>query len=253
MIINPYVFAAAGYNPLTLAWIDETGETDTTIIDALNTLEQGLIDNSLTSKILALYPMVGGTATKHKYNFMNTAAYQITFSGGITHSSTGVLFNGTNGNGDTGIVPRSVLTQFNSGFGYYSRTTTTPGSGEYIGSYDGSTILGFGRGVNTAYNIDVGSYIDLTTSYGKTFLVNRIANNSYSVWGDGITTSTSPKTILTSGVLPNTSLCFGTLSGSFFSLIEMAAGYVTDGLSDSEASTFVGLISAFQTTLSRNV
>ena len=59
--------AAVSYLPLTTAWIAETGETDTTIKNALNTFEQGLIDNSLSSKLLAVYPMVGGDATKHKY------------------------------------------------------------------------------------------------------------------------------------------------------------------------------------------
>ena len=63
------------YNPLTLAWIAATLETDTTILNALNTFEQGLIDNSLTTKFNAIYPFVGGDSTKHRYNFINTANY----------------------------------------------------------------------------------------------------------------------------------------------------------------------------------
>ena len=82
---------------LTTAWIAATGETDTTIISALNTLETDLTTYGLTAKIKALYPMVGGTAAKHKFNFMDArdtdAAYRLTFNGGWTHSSTGALPN----------------------------------------------------------------------------------------------------------------------------------------------------------------
>ncbi len=39
--------SASAYNPLTTAWIAQTGETDPTIISALNTFEGGLITNSL--------------------------------------------------------------------------------------------------------------------------------------------------------------------------------------------------------------
>ena len=46
-----------GYGPLTTAWITATGETDVTILGALNTLESDLSTYGLTSKIKALYPM----------------------------------------------------------------------------------------------------------------------------------------------------------------------------------------------------
>ena len=40
-LINPYILQASGsYNPLTQAWATNTGESDTTILDALNTFEQ---------------------------------------------------------------------------------------------------------------------------------------------------------------------------------------------------------------------
>jgi hypothetical protein len=49
----------------------------------------------------ALYPFVGGTAAKHKFNFMDArdldAAFRLVFSGGVTHSTNGVQFGGVNG------------------------------------------------------------------------------------------------------------------------------------------------------------
>ncbi len=81
-IINPYQVQPSGpsYGTLTTAWIAATGETDTTILSALNTLESDLTTYGLTSKMKALYPMVGGTSTKHSYNFMNTSQYQLRHS-----------------------------------------------------------------------------------------------------------------------------------------------------------------------------
>jgi len=78
MIINPYLVQPSGpsYGTLTTAWIAATGETDLTILGALNTLESDLTTYGLTAKMKALYPMVGGTAAKHKYNFMDAMQIQ---------------------------------------------------------------------------------------------------------------------------------------------------------------------------------
>ena len=84
--ITPIMGKKQGYLPLTTAWIAATGETDTTILNALNTFEAGLNANSLTTKFNAIYPMVGGNDLKHSYNFINTLTFQISFLGGWTHS-----------------------------------------------------------------------------------------------------------------------------------------------------------------------
>ena len=124
MIINPYLVQPSGpsYGALTTAWIATTGETDLTILGALNTLESDLTTYGLTAKLTALYPFAGGTSTKHSYNFMNTAQYQITFNGGWTHSSTGSLPNGTNAYANTGILASSFGSDYMLNF--YSRTNT---------------------------------------------------------------------------------------------------------------------------------
>ena len=131
----------AGYGALTTAWIAATSETDTTIISALNTLETDLTTYGLTSKMKALYPMVGGTAAKHKFNFMDSrdldAAFRLTFNGGWTHSSTGALPNGTNAFADTFLKPSITLSQNNCGFSYYSRTNRAITAS--IGVYDASS------------------------------------------------------------------------------------------------------------------
>ena len=61
----------SSYTARTTAFATATGITDATILGALNTFDLGLISNSLDTKMKAVYPFLGGTASTHKYNFMN--------------------------------------------------------------------------------------------------------------------------------------------------------------------------------------
>lgn len=82
------------------AFITATGISGTNA-NAINQLVLDLKAASIWSKMKAVYPIIGGTATTHKFNLLNPqdtdAAFRLVFNGGVTHSSSGVLFNGTNG------------------------------------------------------------------------------------------------------------------------------------------------------------
>ena len=148
MIINPYLVQPSNaYGTLTTAWIAATGETDLTILGALNTLETDLTTYGLTSKMKALYPFVGGTAAKHKFNFMDArdldAAFRLTFSGGWTHSSNGALPNGTNGYANSYFNPlTNGLTTASAHLSFYGRTGSTTSDGAEIGNYASGTQIG---------------------------------------------------------------------------------------------------------------
>ena len=104
--------------------------TDATQKNAINQLVLDLKSNSLWTKIKALYPFVGGNSVSHSYNLINPSNYQITWYGGVTHSSTGVTGNGTNGYGLTGyMVATSVsgLTPQNNHVAIYSRVNSSSG------------------------------------------------------------------------------------------------------------------------------
>ena len=103
----------SGINPDAQAFITAAGITDPTQISAINSLVNGLQADGIWTKMKAIYPFVGGTATTHKYNLKDPrdldAAFRLVFNGGWTHSSTGATPNGTNGYADTKLVPSSVL------------------------------------------------------------------------------------------------------------------------------------------------
>ena len=99
----------------------------TTQMDAVN---QWVVDAKATgiwTKMKAVYPIVGGTATAHKFNLKNpldtNAAFRIVFSGGWIHSSNGALPNGTNAYANTFFAPSVNSTGINNFHNsYYSRT-----------------------------------------------------------------------------------------------------------------------------------
>jgi hypothetical protein len=95
------------------AFLTAAAITDPTITSAIDTLVVQLKADGIWTKMKALYPFVGGTASTHKYNLKNPldtdAAFRLTFSGGWTHSANGVQPNGTNGYADTFLIPSTQL------------------------------------------------------------------------------------------------------------------------------------------------
>lgn len=112
--------------------------------NAVNQLVLDLKAASIWTKMKAIYPVVGGTATAHKFNLKNpldtNAAFRLIFSGGWTHSATGMLPNGINGYANTFLVPSVVTTLNNIHISYYSRSNTPQVNDLPIGVCDG---LGF--------------------------------------------------------------------------------------------------------------
>jgi hypothetical protein len=87
------------------AFITAAGITNPTQQSAINTLVLGLKADSIWTKMNALYPFVGGTATSHKYNLKDPrdldAAYRLAFFGGMTHNANGIQGDGGSGYADT--------------------------------------------------------------------------------------------------------------------------------------------------------
>jgi hypothetical protein len=249
--------AGSAYGTLTTAWIAATGETDTTILGALNTLESDMTTYGLTAKMKALYPMVGGTAGKHSYNFMNTAAYQITWSGGLTHSSTGVLPNGVNGLGDLNYILAtsvSTLTPQNNHISFYSRTDNSSGYDIFGAATTNQLgIIAKYTPNGRAYYIVDGTYIPYVANANGNGFYLGAANSSSTTKlfrnGSSIVTGYTAQTSF-GGSTGNIKLFTG--DGTYGSK-ECAFASVGTGLSDTESSNLYTAVQAFQTTLSRQV
>jgi len=245
------------YGPLTTAWIAATSETDTTIIGALNTLETDLTTYGLTAKIKALYPMVGGTAAKHKFNFMDArdldAAFRLTFNGGWTHASTGATPNGTNAYANTYLNPFNYG-QNDFSFGCYLRTTASYGC--YIGAL--ATYRNYLLPIGTIYYAQINSsnYASAGITSAQTtklHIISRTTSATASTYING--TLLFNDNVVSDGKT-NRNMYIGALNGSgaeYFSSNEQAFTFIADGLSPTDVTNLTNTVQAFQTTLSRNV
>lgn len=121
-----------------LAFLSATGITDPVQMQAVNYLVVKLKAASLWTPFVGIYPMVGGTATTHKYNLKTATAG--TFNGGWTHSITGARPNGTTGYFQTGIIPGTHLSNTSSTLAYYSRTISLTNNNFWdMGAGNGTT------------------------------------------------------------------------------------------------------------------
>lgn len=111
------------------AFLDAAGITSSRQQEAIITLVRDLKNARLWTKMKAIYPFVGGTATTHKWNLKDPrdadAAFRLTFSGGWTHSANGADPNGVNAYADTYFVSNGQLTLFDGHLSYYARENIT--------------------------------------------------------------------------------------------------------------------------------
>lgn len=244
------------YTARTTAFATATAITDTTILNALNTFDLGLISNGLDTKMKALYPFVGGTATTHKFNFMDArdldAAFRLQFNGGWTHSANGALGNGTNTYADTYFSTSSFTNHNNGGIGIYSRTDEISSTDRCEGSF-----------LANNFNINIKNIIAFQTS-APYALATGITTNKGLIMGSSI--SSSDRRIYFSGskIATNTTnnpdgstantLYFGAAHyTSAYTTKQYAMAILTEGMNDTDQTNLYTLTQAFQTSLTRNV
>ena len=132
------------------AFITAAAITDPTQQSAINTLVVDLKGYGLWTKLGAIYPFVGGTASTHKFNLKNPldtdAAFRLTFTGGWTHSSTGAKPNGVNAFADT-----------------YYNAFSLMGTNQQIGYYVGENLAGNFIDIGSSGGTDMGLWTRRTT------------------------------------------------------------------------------------------
>ena len=236
--------------------------TDSTQQAAVNYLVTDLKANNLWTKMKALYPMVGGTATSHSYNLKNPAQYQITWNGGLTHSSTGVLPNGTTGYGNTNFNPSSNLTTNSAHHSFYFRTNRaiTWSSGHGIQQSNVLCMTLYPYTFNIGWINDMfdngATRLSINTGNSTGYVIGtRTSSNSHKLFRNNTQIANSTST--TTGTLPNTNYFIGSLnylgSANYYDNNEMAMVTIGDGLTDAEASTLYTITQNYQTILSRNI
>jgi hypothetical protein len=229
---------------------------------AINTLVVNLKSANIWTKMKAVYPMVGSSATSMKWNLVNpvdsNAAYRLVFSGGGTFSANGYQPNGTNAFANT-FLSSSIMALNSGHLSYYSRTNNTS-NGIEIGALkavpDSYSDLSL-RNTNQTYfrynNTSIYNNITAVNTDGY-FIGTRTASNiiktfkngSIIINGNAISSSTSPITFYLAAHNNN-----GT--AQTYSNRQCAFASIGDGLTDAEALAFYNAVQTFNTTLGRQV
>lgn len=245
-------------DPDAQAFITAAAITDPTQQSAINTLVVDLKGYNVWSKMKALYPFCGSTAAQQKYNLKDPrdldAAFRLVFSGGITHSANGALFNGINGFADTKLATNGNLTQNSTHFSAYSRTNNQ--SGGYIIANGSSGASGeckmFTRWFDNNCYSGVNTFGQNPTANADSrglFIANRISATQHSVVirGTKIDFSTT-----SSGLNTNTFRICSAI-GVAFDNKEIAFSSIGDGLTAQNMTDLTTAVNAFQTTLGRSI
>lgn len=246
----------------TNSFLTASAISDTTIRGALNTLDVGLISNSLDTKMKALYPFVGGTASTHKFNFMNSAdtnaAFRLAFSPtGWTHSNTGALPNGTNAFADTFFIPSVDASTSGFGFGVYSRVDDVTGTKIYGANQSAINITqqNFSNG-NFINGTLASNIINFTAAPSTRFMYNRRnSTTDMQAYRDGVSLGTNTAAAI---AMPNCKFYFGarntiTNTPDIYDTHEIAFAVLDIGLTNTQALSLSTLVNNFQTTLGRQV
>lgn len=240
--------------------------TDTTQRNAINTLVIGLKADSLWTKMLAIYPFVGGTPETCKFNLKNPlntdAAFRLSFQGGWTISNNGVTPNGTTAYANTFLAPSinlSLGSVNGSSFSHYSRTnsvdTGTP-YGTKTGAANSQLNLSFGVGMsNIFHNTNAAFTLSPAPLTSATNLIHSRINTTQTIAalnGSAATYTNSE------GQLSNHPIYLGARNNNNVSIDlyysrQLAFAHIGTGLTQAECVLLYNRIQTFQTTLGRQV
>lgn len=251
------------------AFITAASITNTTQKNAINQLVLDLKSANIWSKMKAIYPFVGGTASSHKFNLKDPrdldAAFRLSFVGGGTHSSTGYVPNGTTAYADTFLVPSTVLNASNfAHLSYYSNSDTQKAFEYVMGSNDATntlalisrrnTNLQFFMSTNNTATYVIASNTSATTGAG--FLLGTQLATTIKLFRDNVlqasnTTASSGAGLSTRKIYIGANNDNNTLINYTDKICSFAS--IGDGLTDSEATAFYNAVQTFNTTLGRQV
>lgn len=244
-------------------FLDATGITNQSTINALTSLYNGLNDNGLFDRFYAIYPFVGSTSGSQAYNLVDTGSYEINFNGSGQHSDNGYSVVGNTGFADTtflAFVSSSGTDGWidNSSLGVYSRTS---GSGGYdMGSQTGTGGPDFQTALIIKYEANDDFYPGLPVSIqysgsidGRGFytanrsgsLVSGFVDGTKVISGSNSNYETSNRSIYIGGFNPLT-------AGDTYGDREYAFAFLAESFTDSEQATLSTIVENFQDDLNRS-
>ena len=255
--LRPSILSPTATDFDAFRFIELANITDFTQVSAINTLVLNLKGTGLWTLLEAIYPLVGGNATAHSYNLKNTSTYRVSWNGGITHNSLGIIGDGS-GFGNTTFVP-TALPQDSIHIGVYTRTTgslsaqhigggpdrysTNPVTGQLV-YFDGIRWIGGSLYAHVNNQNIGGGPGGLTLNVSGSIMLNRRDSTTLRGYVQGATAGTAGYT--SNGVYSYV-LYFGR------GVTTYSFAHIGAGLTDEQAISLQNIIQTYQTTLGRQV
>ena len=255
-----------------IAFIDAVATLTTAEEDAIKALVTGLKANGTWDKYHAIYPFIGGTAAAHKWNLKNPldtdAAFRLTYSGTLTHSSLGIKGDGVASYADTNFNPISEgISQTSASLHAYKQTASTGGSTVFIGNMGNRTNVGqafllgqFSGGtkdIGLISNSGTGEYTPNSGTVTTSGLVSISVNGSNSAqhYINGATNGSANAQL---GVYGNINLYISAMSSfgaatEFYTDVDISFAAIADGFSATEIADDYTTIQAYQAALGRRI
>jgi hypothetical protein len=254
------------YDPDAYSFITASGISGTNAT-AINQLVLDLKSANIWSKFKAIYPIVGGSASSHKWNLKNpldtNGAFRLSFSTGWTHSSTGMLPNGTSAFADTFLVTNTAFaSDHNKHLSFYCQNdVSTGGNSSSIGSDNasagwcrfnvksiGNTGIVFGgtNGVRSVANTNAKGF----------YIANRPNSTTSEMYKNGSLFFNGNTNLGSTSQITQTLLIGAARSGLsvvYYDNKQCAFASIGDSLTAGEVTSFNTAVATFQTTLGRNV
>jgi hypothetical protein len=254
-------------DPDAEAFLTAAAITDPTITSAIDTLVKDLKTANIWTKMKAIYPFVGDTASTHKWNLKDPrdldAAFRLAFSGGWTHNANGITGNALNSFTNTFLNPSLELTVNSTHVSIYSRTNIAQNGidcGANIATNDRIAIHLKWSDNNSYHDMYAGSgsgrisFASSAINSTKFYITNRSASNVFKVFRDG--NLMGSQLSAQSNSLPNRNLYIGAMNSpptQFITSRNYAFASIGDGLTDPDCAALTTAVNNFQATLSRNV
>jgi hypothetical protein len=246
-------------DPDAQAFITAASITDNTQQNAINTLVTDLKGYNIWTKFKAIYPIVGGTASSHKYNLKDprdlNAAFRLNFTTGWTHSANGMQPNGA-AYADTYFSISGQMTASNAAFGIYSRTNDTTGL-KVIGAYNGANVSRCWINLTNG-NIQIADTGQISYTANPStgfFMSRRDATNFNQSYKNGV----SLGSVTNNFSVFNLNFYLGAANDggipNYYSNHQLAFAFLggNAALTNTDASNLYTAVQAYQTTLSRQV
>lgn len=213
--------------------------------------------NGLWTKFVGIYPFIGATAATHALNLKDTTS-NITWVGGVSHTSNGIRGNKTTGYGNTNIVNNSLPTN-SIHLSVYSRTTGRNGFDmggdlaprtQLVLNYDGGAFQGhtlFGLNENAANSSGVNPAITTVTGL---FQSTRVDANTTTLYKRGVLVASSNAVSATPGA---DAICICRILGGSLSSRVYSYASVGSSMTNAECLIHSDLVQEMQTILGRNI